>query len=103
MLTSSSKQKLRLYPYQYIDKSDFLINDFSFKVDVKNTLCVYFLKIIYRLYKKVTHFTCYQMDMQGSHMVWAILLEQFLRREKKNILPHKSHGEFRKREYDQLI
>lgn len=41
--------------------------------------------------------------MQGSHMVWVILLEQFLGMEEKNILSHKSHGEFRKGENDELI
>lgn len=38
VLRSPTKQKLRLYPYQYIDKSDFLFNEFCVKVDGKNML-----------------------------------------------------------------
>lgn len=60
------------------------------------------LKIIYSPYKKVIPFNT-EMDMQGSHMVQVILLNQFLGMEEKNILSHKSHGKFWKGEHDQLI
>lgn len=40
MLESSPKKKLRHYPYQYTDKSDFFFNDFLVKVDGKNMSCV---------------------------------------------------------------
>lgn len=60
------------------------------------------LKIIYSLYKKVIPFST-EMDMQGSRMVQVILSEQFLGMEEKNILSHKSLGEFWKGKHDQLI